>query len=341
MQHDAKQAGVETPPMKKKKSAFFHDGISHASRDMIEYVFGRDGREAIARLTDLHPEVVSSRNFDDHCERLQDLEVIFSTWGMAPLTVEQIRRLPNLKCVFYAAGASRWFRQPFIECGVRVMTATAANAISVAEFCLAQILLAMTGYFRNTREAVSPETANPANGYVGPGNFGEKVALIGDGSVSRHLQALLRPFDLKTEALSSYVQRDDEDLSRIFREAYVISNHLPDIDETEGILDRALFESMRPGAVFINTGRGRQVNEADLAGVFERRSDLTALLDVVEPEPPVEGSPLYSLPNVHLSTHLAGAKNDEVTRLAKYMIEDFQRWERGEPMLHEVTGENL
>lgn len=69
---------------------------------------------------------------------------------------------------------------------------------------------------------------------------------------------------------------------------------------------------MRQGATFINTGRGAQVDEAGLIEVFKRRPDLTALLDITCPEPPEDGSELYTLPNIHLSSHIAGSKNDEV-----------------------------
>ena len=94
---------------------------------------------------------------------------------------------------------------------------------------------------------------------------------------------------------------------------------------------------MREGAVFINTGRGAQVNEAELIEVLEKRPDLTALLDVMHPEPPEDGSKLYTLPNVRLSTHIAGSINDEVHRMADYMIEELRRYLAGEPLVYEVS----
>ena len=104
-----------------------------------------------------------------------------------------------------------------------------------------------------------------------------------------------------------------------------------------GVLNRPLFASMRADATFINTGRGRQVNEADLAAVLAERPDLTALLDVTDPEPPAPDSPFYALPNVHLTSHIAGASNDEVLRMADTMIEEYQRWVDGQPLRYAVT----
>ncbi|MBN1516613.1 hydroxyacid dehydrogenase [Candidatus Sumerlaeota bacterium] len=324
-----------------KKAAFFNDGTPYFNGNVLNYVYSVGRQERIAAITELYPEVITSQNFEEHVDQLQELEVVFSTWGMPMLEEEQLRRLPNLKCLFYAAGASKHFRETYLELGVRVITATRVNAIPVAEFCLGQILLAMTGYFRNTREAKDPLSASPLNGFAGPGNFNETVALIGEGSVSEKLQELLRPFDLNVVVLSSFVKPGAPELADVFEKAFVISNHLADVDENTGIYHVDLFRRMREGAVFINTGRGRQVNEVDLIEALQERRDLTALLDVAVHEPPLEGSELYALPNVLLSTHIAGAKNNEVGRMADCMIDDFLRWESGQDLLYEVTPEML
>jgi phosphoglycerate dehydrogenase-like enzyme len=98
---------------------------------------------------------------------------------------------------------------------------------------------------------------------------------------------------------------------------------------------------MRPDATFINTGRGRTVNQDDLISVFWIRPDLTALLDVTFPEPIPRESVLWSLPNVHITSHIAGSKRDEIGRVAEIAIEEFERWSRGEPLRHAVTAEDL
>jgi phosphoglycerate dehydrogenase-like enzyme len=106
-------------------------------------------------------------------------------------------------------------------------------------------------------------------------------------------------------------------------------------------MTEAHFLSMRQGATFINTGRGAQVNEAGLLAALQARPDLTALLDVQHPEPPEAGSPLYTQPNIHLTSHIAGSLNDEVLRMPDYMIEDFKRWQAGKPLLYQVDPASL
>jgi phosphoglycerate dehydrogenase-like enzyme len=94
---------------------------------------------------------------------------------------------------------------------------------------------------------------------------------------------------------------------------------------------------MQQGATFINTGRGQQINEQELIEVLKERPDLYALLDVTWPEPPPDGSPLYTLANVKLSSHIAGSIGNEVVRMADLVIEEFLCWQAGLPLQHEVT----
>jgi phosphoglycerate dehydrogenase-like enzyme len=130
-------------------------------------------------------------------------------------------------------------------------------------------------------------------------------------------------------------------LEDLFRRAYIVSNHIPDLPATKGVLDGALFASMRDGATFINSGRGAQVVEADLVRVLKQRPDLTALLDVTDPEPPGFTSELWTLPNAVLSPHIGGTIGDEVTRLADAIIDEFLAWDAGKPLRYQVTAEIL
>ena len=116
---------------------------------------------------------------------------------------------------------------------------------------------------------------------------------------------------------------------------------IPDLPSTRAVLNGPLFEDMREGATFINTGRGAQVVEEDLIRVLKERPDLTALLDVPLPEPPVADSDLWTLPNVWISPHVGGSVGDEVVRMADCVIEEFVAWESGKPLRYQVTREVL
>ena len=310
--------------MKKLKAVFVC-----AKKETVDYVYSEAQRKQIAEVADLMPEIVNAGNFDS--VDLKDVEVIFSTWGMMNFTDEQLDRMPNLKAVFYGAGATDYFARPLLARGIKVISAWKANAIPVAEFVLAQIILSMKNYFSN----------NWNNKFAGPGCYGETVALIGAGAISSKLQEMLKVLNLNVLVIPSRPERRTVSLEEAFRTAYVVSNHLPNREDNQKVLTKELFASMRQGATFINTGRGAQVDEAGLIEVLKARPDLTALLDVTFPEPPEAGSELYTLPNVRLTSHIAGSLNDEVHRMVDYVIGDYLHFAAGEPLEHEVTEEML
>ena len=322
----------------KIKAAVFNND---ESGQMFNRVFGEGRREKLAEITDLYPVQITDRNFDEHVGKLQDVEVIFSTWNMLELTGEQIKKLPSLKAVFYAAGGTGYFREPFLKAGIKVCTSISANGIPVAEFALAQVLLAGAGYFRNSRECIDEDSSRMPTSYRGHGNYGKRVALLGNGTISNHLQGYLSHHDLEVVVVPSRAENRTVFLEEAFASSFAIVNLFPDRKDNARILDRHLFEQMIDSAVFINVGRGQQVNEEDLISVMKARPDLTALLDVQWPEPPLNGSELYALPNVQLSAHLAGSKAAELFRMADYMIEEFLRYERGDVLLYEVQLDQL
>lgn len=310
----------------------------------IDRVYAEGRKEQVSSISDLYPTVITAENFQDHVEALGNLEAAFSTWGMLNLTEEQLDLLPSLKAIFYAAGSVKGFAEPFLKRGIIVVSGWGANGVPVAEFTLAQILLSNKGYFRNTQAHISREARDEA--FRGVGNFGETVAILGAGMIGRTLIRLLKPFNLNVIVWDPFLTNEQavklgvekvSSLDEAFQLGLVVSNHLANLPDTQGLLTAELFSSMRENATFINTGRGATVVEADMVRIFSERDDLTAFLDVTHPEPPVSGSPLYTMPNVHLTSHIAGSMGDEVVRMADYMIEEFQAWENGQPMRYSIT----
>lgn len=324
-----------------KKAAFF------GRADIIQTVYGNNRTDVVRELTNLYPEVITLNNLSHHAASLKDLEVIFSTWHMPVLQNEHIALLPNLKAVFYAAGTVQGFARPLLEHGIKVFSAWAANGTPVAEFTVGQILLSNKCYFRN---AYAYKTSQSRQfDYRIPGNFGETVALLGAGQIGRHVIRLLKPFQLKvivydpflSEEAAKEIGVEKVTLEDAFKRGFVVSNHLANNPQTVNMIRGGHLELMRPNATFINTGRGATVNETEMCTVLKQRSDLTALLDVTDPEPPEESSDLWLLPNVFLSTHIAGSVGDEVVHMADYMIDEFRRWNNEAPLRYEVTLEML
>jgi phosphoglycerate dehydrogenase-like enzyme len=262
---------------------------------------------------------------------------------MPLLTPGQLDAMPKLKAVFFAGGSVKSFARPLLERDIIVVSAWHANAIPVAEFTVAQILLGAKGYFRNTREyktAAARETA-----HRGRGSYGETVAILGAGAIGEKVIKLLQAFELQVIVFDPYLSDERAadlgvekvSLEEAFDRAYVVSNHVADCSETARMLDGALFSRLRRDATFINTGRGQTVCEEEMIAVLRARPDITALLDITHPEPPDDGSALFALPNVQLSTHIAGSLGDELIRLGAYCMEEFVAWQNGQPLRYAIT----
>ena len=163
--------------------------------EQVNYVYSPDRKARLAELTDLREGTVTAEEFANG--GFSDVEIVFSTWGMPSLSEEELAKyLPNLKAVFYGAGATDAFVRPLLARGVKVLSAWQANAIPVAEFCVAQILLSLKGYFRNSREIHRTGDWQSGKPCIGPGVYGETVALIGAGAISTKVRELLQAFQI-------------------------------------------------------------------------------------------------------------------------------------------------
>ena len=281
-------------------------------------------------------------------EIFKNTEYVFSTWGMPSFTEEEIKRcLPGLKAVFYGAGSVQKFAREFLNCGVKVFSAWAANAVPVAEYTVAQIILANKGFFKTMRFTDRATTKKEVRNF--PGNYSVKIGIIGAGMIGKLVIQMLKSYHLEVLTFDPFLPEEKADalgvkkvsLETLFRECQVVSNHLANNKQTKGILGGTLFESMLPYATFINTGRGAQVVEADLIKVLKERPDLMAILDVTFPEPPEQDSELYTLENCILTPHIAGSAGNEVRRMGEYMEEEYQTFLKNEPCKYEVTLEML
>jgi phosphoglycerate dehydrogenase-like enzyme len=291
-----------------------------------EEVYGPRERAAAARLASITPNV-------------SDAEVILASWGCPVMGAGFLESAPRLRLVLYAAGSVRAFvTDEMWDRGIRVSSAYALNAISVAEYTLAAILFSLKQGWRLMREPAASRAQIP-------GAFGATVGLVSLGAVGRAVRKMLKPHDVEVVAYDPRVSHHEMhhlgvrgvDLAELFRVSDVVSLHTPLLPETRGMITGAHIESMRHGATLINTARGAIVREAEMVAVLQRRRDLQAVLDVTDPEPPSPGSPLLHLSNVVLTPHIAGAIGLERRRLGRGMVEELRRYVRDEPLRWEVT----
>ncbi len=319
--------------------------------DKIFCVYDRDTLCELQKLTSIEQKTYSKADVIREPTKFSLVEIIFSTWGMPEFTEEEIKVcFPSLKCVFYGAGTVQKFARPFLNCGVKIFSAWAANAVPVAEMTVAQIILANKGYFLTSRiyHASGNKAAKVAFKKCN-GNYGETVGIIGAGMIGKLVIQMLKQYKLKVVVFDRFLSDEKAaelevekcGLAELFERSFVVSNHLANNEQTQGMLNYDLFRRMRENAVFINTGRGAQVVEDDLVRILREREDLTALLDVTYPEPPVDQHPFYTLPNCLLTPHIAGSAGDEVARMGEYMLAECRAYMCGEVCKYEITEKML
>lgn len=293
-------------------------------------------------------EIVTRDELKANMKGYEQIEYVFSTWGMIDLTKEEITTyFPKLKCIFYGAGSVAYFAKPFLESGVRVFSAWAANAIPVAEFTVAQIILANKGFFQlhsRYRKQGFSEVCTYGNTF--PSNYHTNVGLLGVGMISRHVIKLLQAYQLNiyvtsdylTEAAAKEMGVTVTDMEFIFQNCQTISNHLANKPETVGVINKDYFSLMKSNATFINTGRGAQVNEDDLIQAMLDEPGRTALLDVTDPKEPLDlEDKIWEMPNVFITPHRAGSVTDEIQRMGDYAYGEYLKIINGEEPSYEVT----
>ncbi len=312
----------------------------------FQKIYDDAGRARINEMCDVIAEPQDVDSIAANPDILNDVEVIFSGWGCPEMNAELLSHAPKLKALFYGAGTVKGVVTPeFWAKGIVLTSSWAANAVPVAEFALSEIIFSLKNGWMYVlgmkRDRKYMERIDCAGGYK------STVAIISLGMIGRKLAVRLKEFDINVIAYDPFAKQEDAvelgvelvSLEDAFKRADVVSIHTPWLKETENLIGGALIRSMKERATLINTSRGAIINEPEMCAVLAERPDITAVLDVTHPEPPVDDSPLWTLPNVILTPHIAGSLCGECSRMGQYAIDECERFLKGEPLKFRLTEE--
>lgn len=284
--------------------------------------------------------------------RLAEVEVLITSWGCPMLDASVLADAPRLRAVLHAAGSVRGHVGPAVfERGALVTTAAEANAEPVAHYTLAAVLWS----FKKVPFLAADARRHRGEWSAFREHHGElsgrdrTVVVVGFSRIGRRVTRLLRDLDLARvlvvdpvvdPAEISAAGAEPVTLAAALPRADVLSLHAPALPETRHLLGRAELAALPPHAVLINTARGSLVDTAALeeACVAGR---LHAILDVTDPEPLPADSPLYDLPNVVITPHVAGSLGSETRRMADAALTELERYAAGLPPLDPVTPQSL
>ncbi len=303
-------------------------------------------RERLGKLCELvRDEPIERLDEDGAAAALDRVEILVTGWGCPPLGLETLTSfLPSLRVVVHAAGTVKVFLTREILGRVRVSSAAAANAVPVAEYTLAAILFANKKVFpmaERYREVRSFRLW-PAE-FPGLGNHRKTVGIVGASRIGRRVIALLEPFDHRVLVHDPTLPPDEAaalgaepvELDDLLSRSDVVSLHAPLLPQTRGLLDARRLSLLPDGATLVNTARGAIVDHAALERELAS-GRIDAVLDTTEPEVLPPDSPLYQLPNVFLTPHVAGAMGTETQRMADLALDEIERFVEGRPLQHEV-----
>jgi len=257
--------------------------------------------------------------------------------GTGPVAAEQLELAPRLRvlarfgtgtdAVDLAAAAAR---------GVVVARTPGANAESVADHAVALMLAALRHVVAADRAVRGGDWRAPAPGR----ELGAlTVGLVGYGAVGRGVaRRVSAGFGSRVLAHDPYLDAAEgaelTDLPVLVAASDVVSLHLPGGDEP--LVDAALLERFKPGAVLVNTARGTLLDEAAVARALAAGHLGAAVVDVLAAEP-ATSSPLLAAPNVTVTPHLSAQTTQAIDRMGVESAAEVLRVLRGEPPRNPVT----
>lgn len=214
--------------------------------------------------------------------------------------------------------------------GMRVIPATGANALSVAEYVIASAMLLLRGAYQHTGSVAAGQWPRPAlsNGReVG----GKTLGLIGFGSIGQLTATLARALGMTVVAYDAMMDRDHPayaslgvapaGLDELIASADVISLHVPLVDGTRNLFDARRIAGMKRGAVLINSARGGIVDEVALAAALKSGHLGGAAIDVFGEEPLPAAAHFVDCPNLLLTPHIAGLSVESNERVSSLIAD--------------------
>lgn len=258
---------------------------------------------------------------------------------------------PNLRWLQYpGAGVDGLRSSGLLDAQSEVVVTSAAgiHATTISEYVFGSMLMFNWNWPQMVRLQDGHVWARSAGWYNLGGRelAGQTLGVVGLGSIGRRIAQVGRAFGMRVLGMRrSFTGEDASDpdvdqsyppsaLRELLGQSDYVVLSVPLTPETEHMIGEAELRSMKSNAYLVNIARGRVIDEQALIRALREGWIAGAGLDVAEVEPLPANSPLYTMPNVILTPHIAGVSVHYESRLAHLFAENLRRYRAGEPLLN-------
>jgi phosphoglycerate dehydrogenase-like enzyme len=305
--------------------------------------------DRLCRLVDIDPAVtVTSFDHPAAIDAIGRAEILITGWGCPRIDRTVLDAAPALRACVHAAGSVKKHLDPVVfQRGLAVSSAAAANAVPVAEYTIAALVLGAKRAFSRAR-ALADDPNSRHSSTMDAGLLGCTVGVVGASRIGRLVLQRLGAFEVVPLLYDPYVTAEEAarlgaelvDLDTLCRRSDLVTVHAPALPETHHLIDARRLALLRDGAVLVNTARGSLLDTEALTRECGT-GRISAILDVTDPEPLPAGHPLLGMSTVFVTPHLAGAQGRELRRLGEFATAEVGRLVRGEPLRGGVQAHQL
>lgn len=255
--------------------------------------------------------------------KLNEAEVLLVR-SKTKVTEEFLQGAPNLKLVIRGGvGLDNVDKKACEARGIKVMNTPEASSVAVAELAMA-LMIAV------------PNRLVEAHNSMREGKWLKKeikrtelykktLGLLGIGRIGTEVAKRAKAFEMEVIAYDPFVKEHPiakmVSLDELLKNSDYISIHTPLTDETKGMINSEVFAKMKNGVVIVNTGRAKVFDETALLEALKSGKVGFYATDVWPSDPPPEGYPLLSMPNVVMTPHIGASSKENLLRIGDRIVE--------------------
>ena len=282
---------------------------------------------------------------EDDLERITIAYFSGDTWpDRAGRFLGACTRAPNLEWLqTFSAGTDEPIFTRIRDAGAVVTNSAGSSAPSIAQTVI-MYLLALSRDLPRLARAQTERSWDPGSAQD---LDGLRLGIVGMGEIGSEVARLAIPFGMDVVGVRCTVRGDEicetwpnERLDELLERSDAVVVAAPLTDHTRGLFDDSTFARMRPGAWFVNVGRGEIVDETALSSALSSGHLGGAGLDVFATEPLPADSPLWTLPNVIITPHTSGTTDRSRHRSVDQFVENFRRWSCGETLRNVTSADD-